>query len=97
MAYTFALYPDDPHYYLGAAASGYRTLCDISTKGGKRNVRELRPPTRVIRERLTPHSPYRLCPMFAIKQIKTKDSLESNRFCLHFELSSLNVTRNFIR
>ena len=35
---TYAVYTDDPHYYLALSADSTRTLCGLSTKGSRRNV-----------------------------------------------------------
>jgi hypothetical protein len=59
---AFATFPGDQHFHLLERAAMTRTLCDLSTKGGKRGVRERRPPAVVILSQPTPnYSPCPLC------------------------------------
>src|ERR1044072_844873 len=60
---AFATFAGDQEYHLVDWASGYnRTLCDLSTKGSLRKIRQYRPPARVTRETPPPtHAPCPLC------------------------------------
>lgn len=59
---TFATFPGDYHYHLLERAARTRTLCNLSTKGSIRGVRERRPPAVVILSTPTPnYSPCPLC------------------------------------
>lgn len=60
----YAVFTNDLHYHLLTSAAVSRTLCNLSTKGGHKDVREVRPAARV-----TPEEPpsylYSLCPLCA--------------------------------
>ncbi|HEY1404596.1 MAG TPA: hypothetical protein VGB05_10750 [Pyrinomonadaceae bacterium] len=59
---AFALFPGDYEYHLLTHACRTRTLCDLSTKGGRRGVRERRPPAVVTISAPAPnYSPCSLC------------------------------------
>jgi hypothetical protein len=58
---AFALFPGDPQFHLLKNAYRTRTLCDLSTKGGRRGVRERRPPAVVTLS--APAANYILCPL----------------------------------
>ena len=51
---VYAVFTGDPHYHLVVPAAGSKTLCDLSTKGSIKNVREPRLPARVTLEK-PPH------------------------------------------
>jgi hypothetical protein len=59
---AYAVYADDPNYHHLTSAGGYRTLCGLSTKGGRRGVREPRPAARVTLEP-PPRFLYDPCPL----------------------------------
>jgi hypothetical protein len=66
----YAVFTGDPHYHLVASAAGSKTMCDLSTKGSIKNMREPRFPAR-----LTPEKPplsflYRHCPLCIAAQAK---------------------------
>src|SRR2546423_12937202 len=56
---AYATFASDQEYHLVDSASGYnRTLCDLSTKGSLKKIRQYRPPARVTRETPPPtHAP----------------------------------------
>lgn len=56
---AFAVFPGDNEFHLLQNAYRTRTLCDLSTKGGKRGVRVRRPPAVVTLS--TPPPRYSLC------------------------------------
>ncbi|HEX8633069.1 MAG TPA: hypothetical protein VF703_02845 [Pyrinomonadaceae bacterium] len=58
---AFAFFPADLHVHLLKNAYRTRTLCDLSTKGGRRGVRERRPPAVVTLSAPTPN--HTLCPL----------------------------------
>ena len=60
---AYATFSGDEHYHLVNSAGGYnRTLCDLSTKGSLRNIRQYRRPARVTTEIPPPtHAPCPLC------------------------------------
>lgn len=58
---AFALYPRDSQFHLLKNAYRTRTLCELSTKGGRRAVRERRPPAVVTLSPPPPH--YSPCPL----------------------------------
>ena len=58
---AYAVFTDDPYYHLVMSARGYnRTLCGLSTKGSRRNVREYRPPGLITKD--PPEAGYNPCP-----------------------------------
>lgn len=60
---AYATFSGDQQYHLVNSAGGYnRTLCDLSTKGSLRNIRQYRRPARVTTEVPPPtHTPCPLC------------------------------------
>jgi hypothetical protein len=63
-AKLYALFSGDRHYHLVVATgSQNRTLCNLSTKGSLRNIRQYRPPAQVTNEPPDPstHKPCPLC------------------------------------
>ena len=58
---AFAVFPGDYQFHLLKKANQTRTLCDLSTKGGKRGVRERRPPAVVTQSFPLPN--YAPCPL----------------------------------
>jgi hypothetical protein len=60
---AYATFSGDQQYHLVDSASGYnRTLCDLSTKGSLKKIRQYRPPARVTRETPPPtHAPCPIC------------------------------------
>jgi hypothetical protein len=59
---ALATFPGDYHFHLLKNACRTRTLCDLSTKGAGREVRERRPPAVVTLSSPTPnYTPYTLC------------------------------------
>jgi len=63
---AYAVFTGDPHYHLVTVAGGYRTMCNLSTKGSVKNVREPRLPARVMAEQPPPSLLYKLCPLCAV-------------------------------
>lgn len=68
---AFATFPDDYHFHLLERAALTRTLCNLSTKGGKRGVRERRPPAVVILSTPTPN--YSPCPLCVARAGRSKN------------------------
>jgi hypothetical protein len=58
---AFAVFSGDYQFHLLKSAKQTRTLCALSTKGGKRGVRERRPPALVTLSSPTPN--YAPCPL----------------------------------
>jgi hypothetical protein len=59
---SFATFPGDYQYHLLERAARTRTLCNLSTKGSRRDVRERRPSAVVTLSTPTPnYSPCPLC------------------------------------
>lgn len=60
---AYAIFSADEHYHLVNSSGGYnRTLCELSTKGSLRNIRQYRRPARVTTEIPPPtHAPCPLC------------------------------------
>lgn len=59
---AYATFPGDDQFHLLRNAYLSRTLCNLSTKGGRRGVREQRPPAIVtIRAPTLNYSPCPLC------------------------------------
>ena len=59
---AYATFAGDLEFHLVDSASGYnRTLCELSTKGSLKKIRQYRPPARVTRE--TPPPTHALCPL----------------------------------
>jgi hypothetical protein len=58
---AFATFPGDYHFHLLERAARTRTLCDLSTKGGRRGVRERRSPAVVAL--FAPTLNYSPCPL----------------------------------
>ena len=58
---AYAVFSGDDQFHLLNSLKQTRTLCDLSTKGGRRGVRERRPPAVVSLSRPTPN--YSLCPL----------------------------------
>ncbi|HEX8127847.1 MAG TPA: hypothetical protein VF527_02015 [Pyrinomonadaceae bacterium] len=58
---AFAAFPCDYQIHLLKNAYRTRTLCDLSTKGSRRGVREQRPPAVVTVSIMPPH--HTLCPL----------------------------------
>lgn len=69
---AYAVFAGDPHYHIMIDAGGPRTLCNLSTKGSRRNVREARPAGQVTREQPSPF--YSLCPHSAVARTYRPDS-----------------------
>ncbi|MGB7925254.1 MAG: hypothetical protein WCF57_18595 [Pyrinomonadaceae bacterium] len=60
----YALFSGDRHYHVViSTASHNRTVCNLSTKGSLRKIRQYRPPARVTHEPPDPstHKPCPLC------------------------------------
>lgn len=58
---AYAVFSGDYQFHLLKSVKQTRTLCDLSTKGGRRGVRERRPPAVVSLSAPTPA--YTLCPL----------------------------------
>jgi hypothetical protein len=58
---AFAVFPGDYQFHLLKSVKQTRTLCDLSTKGGRRGVRERRPTAVVTLSSPTPN--YAPCPL----------------------------------
>ncbi|HZH29575.1 MAG TPA: hypothetical protein VEY11_02195 [Pyrinomonadaceae bacterium] len=58
---AYAVFPADSHFHLLGNAYRTRTLCDLSTKGGRSGIRERRPPAVVTYS--PPALNYTLCPL----------------------------------
>ncbi len=70
---AYATFSGDQHYHLVEAAGGYiRTLCNLSTKGSLKNIRQYRPPARVTMETLP--TGYTACPLCHAEQTKQSQS-----------------------
>ena len=66
---AYATFTDDVHYHLLAGAARLRTLCELSTKGAKRGVRERRPPAVVAFTAPKPiYSPCARCVQQAVRR-----------------------------
>jgi hypothetical protein len=75
---TYAVLTGDPHFHLMIAAGWPRTLCNLSTKGSLKNVREARPAGRVTREQPSPFL-FSLCPLCDVAQSERLNNLSNKR------------------
>lgn len=73
---AYAVYAGDPYYHVVASAGGYHTLCGLSSKGGRRGVREIRPAGRVTLDP-PPLYLYAPCPLCEAERVKLEN--ESKR------------------
>ena len=66
---AFATFPGDYQFHLLERAALTRTLCNLSTKGDRRGVREWRPPAVVVLSAPTPnYSPFPLWVAEAVRK-----------------------------
>ncbi|HYG81817.1 MAG TPA: hypothetical protein VD861_15575 [Pyrinomonadaceae bacterium] len=72
---TYAVYKGDPYYHVMASAGLNRTLCNLSTKGSRRNVREVRPAARVTLDP-PPSYLYDPCPLCEAARAEQENSPE---------------------
>ena len=63
--FIYAAYPRDEYYHLLERSEATRTLCGLSTKGSRRDVREWRPPAAV---GAAPPPGLRFCPLCDAEQ-----------------------------
>ena len=70
---AYAVYAGDPYYHVVASAGGYHTLCGLSTKGGRKGVREVRPAARVTLDQ-PPTYLYAPCPLCEAGRAKSENS-----------------------
>ena len=75
--FHYALYPGDEHYHLLERSAGHRTLCGLSTKGSRQNVREWRPPANVGSWPLP--TDRQICPLCDAEQDERESSAASGR------------------
>lgn len=73
---AYAVYAGDLYYHFVISAGGYHTLCGLSTKGGRKGVREVRAAARVTLDRPPPYL-YGPCPLCESEWAKSENSSKS--------------------